>query len=65
MSVKYWNPWVGNGMPALLDGTKVQVLFRDGTFTQGFVDTFVWKHTGGINDIIAFRVVDEFAKQED
>ncbi len=52
----YWIEWGGGDCP-VTDNTKVQLKLRDGD--EGFCESTDWQwfHTGGADDIIAYRIV--------
>ena len=50
-------PHDGASWPACRPGGEVTVQFRDADSETGTADSFAWRHSGGIMDIIAWRPV--------
>lgn len=53
-----WIEWSGGSRPVPL-WQNLEVRLRSGNFRSGQTAAYwVWQHTGGINDIIAYRVIE-------
>jgi hypothetical protein len=60
-----WTEWHGGEKPEGVSGNWLAVKLRDGRVDDEFPHDYyygrfrdMWKHTGGKNDIVAYRVVD-------
>lgn len=59
-----WIEWKGGSRPVPL-WQSLEVRLRSGNFRSGQTAAYwVWQHTGGINDIIAYRIIPERATNQ-
>lgn len=58
-----WIEWSGGSRPVTL-WQNLEVRLRSGNFRSGQTAAYwVWQHTGGINDIIAYRVIENDGRE--
>jgi len=59
-----WIEWGGGSRPVPL-WQSIEVRLRSGNFRSGQTAAYwMWQHTGGINDIIAYRIIPERATNQ-